>query len=288
MDARELAAAARQRTVGTPPVRSRRRATSRHPAASTPGRGRTGIETMSAASALFLQRTAGNAATSAWALGRTPVVQRQPEIRVTTGVTSELRQELGRLQRERATAPAHERGDYDKWIDKLRIYIAERGDSELAECPVSLTFDGSRLVMSGAVNTGRVSRPSLAFAAVSGKPDEHGRFDYSPERQRQRNIGPIPEGSYWLDPRQMQSLWLKGLLSGSFGRAWGSHRITIHPFDATATFGRGGFFIHGGADAGSAGCIDLTGRMETFAVVLARSVRGPCQVGLTVRYEASP
>ena len=82
-----------------------------------------------------------------------------------------------------------------------------------------------------------------------------------------------------MDP----SPWYYGATDFLFGMesAGGSHRITIHPYDDTATYGRGGFFIHGGAEAGSAGCIDLTSRMSD----LAELIRGyPEPVQLTVQY----
>ena len=67
----------------------------------------------------------------------------------------------------------------------------------------------------------------------------------------------------------MKDLSLHGLISGDYAAAWGSHRITIHPFDSTHTFGRGGFFIHGGTMPGSAGCIDLTSGMPRFAALIS-------------------
>jgi hypothetical protein len=69
--------------------------------------------------------------------------------------------------------------------------------------------------------------------------------------------------------------------------AWGSHRITIHPFDTTHTFGRGGFFIHGGTTPGSAGCIDLTAGISSFARALG-ALPPRTKVKLTVRYPANP
>jgi len=228
---------------------------------------------------LELQRQVGNQATA-----QLLALQREPEIRSNLGSTADMQAELRRLQQERAQAPEGERDRYDESIQHLRIYIAERGSSDLADCNVALDFDGTRLRMHGAVHTGRVDTPSLSFAAVSGRPDKDGKFDYSGARQRQRSMGPIPEGSYWLDPDQMQDLWYRNLFSEDTG--WGTHRITIHPFDSTVTFGRGGFFIHGGATPGSAGCIDLTHRMESFAVTLGRSVPGRCKVKLTVSYPA--
>jgi hypothetical protein len=68
------------------------------------------------------------------------------------------------------------------------------------------------------------------------------------------------------------------------GSSWGTHRITIHPDAGAATFGRGGFFIHGGSTPGSAGCIDLTSNAAAFAEALARNVSSGSRVRLTVSY----
>lgn len=38
---------------------------------------------------------------------------------------------------------------------------------------------------------------------------------------------------------------------------WGDYRVPLHPNDGANTFGRDGFFMHGGDDPGSAGCIDV-------------------------------
>ncbi|WP_162629258.1 DUF2778 domain-containing protein [Moritella yayanosii] len=40
---------------------------------------------------------------------------------------------------------------------------------------------------------------------------------------------------------------------------WGDWRIRLYPEKNTKTFGRDGFFIHGGDINGSAGCIDIGG-----------------------------
>lgn len=68
--------------------------------------------------------------------------------------------------------------------------------------------------------------------------------------------------------------------------AWGNHRLTIHVWPGTETYGRGGFFIHGGTHAGSAGCIYLHAVMEKFVTDLgAASKNGSdCYIPLTVQY----
>ena len=69
--------------------------------------------------------------------------------------------------------------------------------------------------------------------------------------------GPIPEGDYTLDPKEISEAsgfrgWLRNLLGD-----WGTYRAPLHPIDSTQTYGRSGFFIHGGSTPGSAGCIDV-------------------------------
>lgn len=200
-------------------------------------------------------------------------------IRVSTGTTEELRAERDRLRgiqaADAATLTSEEAGEAARSIERLDLLIAERGNSTLADAGVELIFDGHELRMLGAGAT--------ALAAVSGRPASDGRFDYSPERQRLERTGPIPEGEYWIDPRQLKDLSLHGLISGDYAAAWGSHRITIHPFDSTHTFGRGGFFIHGGTMPGSAGCIDLTSGMPRFAALISAVPPGQ-KVKLRVAY----
>jgi hypothetical protein len=68
--------------------------------------------------------------------------------------------------------------------------------------------------------------------------------------------------------------------------AWGDFWITIHPYPHSQTYGRGGFFIHGGSTPGSAGCIDLTKNMNKFVAALKWELgkQSECYIPLTVRY----
>ena len=161
--------------------------------------------------------------------------------------------------------------DYDK-------YSKERYDPSLAHChALTLAFDGQRLTLASA---GRAFR---SYAAVSGRPDTQGNFAYGNARQHQTFQGPIPEGTYWVRPDE---LWENAWYKPAPRAAWGDFRLSIHPFSTTHTFGRGGFFIHGGSVPGSAGCIDLMGQMSHFAAEL-RSLLGQqtaCQIHLTVKY----
>ncbi|GKT22136.1 tlde1 domain-containing protein [Acidovorax sp. SUPP3334] len=160
-------------------------------------------------------------------------------------------------------------------------YALERSRPHAPGClqsKIALQFDGKVLRATG-------TQSVLALPAVSGKP-KNGHFDYSAEWQKARNAGPIPEGDYWIQPSEMwANNWLKNLYR-SPRVAWGNFRLTIHPYPGTETHGRGGFFIHGGANPGSAGCIDLTVHIDRFVEKLKSELGGlpECYIPLTVRY----
>ena len=156
-------------------------------------------------------------------------------------------------------------------------YAAERGTPSVPTCNrgrVLLRFDGRFLSMIGP--------QARSYAAVSGRPLDNGGFDYSVSRQHESRAGPIPPGRYWVQPSQM---WTNHWYNIAPRAAWGNHRITIHVYPGTETFGRGGFFIHGGTHAGSAGCINLHAQMEKFVADLKAAAGDPdCYVPLTVDY----
>ncbi|TVT47311.1 MAG: DUF2778 domain-containing protein [Denitromonas halophila] len=165
-------------------------------------------------------------------------------------------------------------------------YTEERRPPTIPGCArstINLNFDGKHLRATG-------TRQAFTFPAASGKPDASGRFDYSATRQQIPYKGPIPAGKYWIQPSQMwENNWLKSLIRTPRS-AWGNYRVTIHPFPGTETYGRGGFFIHGGSTLGSAGCIDLTLNMDRFVASLKRELDGlpECYIQLTVRYPTAP
>ncbi len=122
-----------------------------------------------------------------------------------------------------------------------------------------LLFDGNYLYILDANGNTLHSYP-----ACSGRPLEDGCFDYSVDRQKQEDIGPIPEGEYFING--VQSISTRDRYLGEIGLggwpggvdSWGEQRAWIYPLKETVTYGRGGFSIHGGEEPGSAGCIDLT------------------------------
>ena len=157
-------------------------------------------------------------------------------------------------------------------------YADDRYKSNLLNCrKLTLVFDGKTLTMHGDRKKGMRRYP-----AASGKPIKN-TFDYSLERQKKRNLGPIPAGTYWIRPDE---LWENAWYKRGSTISWGNFRIIIHPFPGTRTWGRGGFFIHGGTYPGSAGCIDLTRYMQSFVADLTEEIDGDdeCQIHLEVKY----
>jgi hypothetical protein len=79
-----------------------------------------------------------------------------------------------------------------------------------------------------------------------------------------RNQGPLPPGSYNLDPLQISE---GGFFRNLFGD-WGTYRAPLTPNPGTNTYGRDGFFVHGGKKPGSRGCLDLgSGDVDFFSKI---------------------
>jgi len=92
-----------------------------------------------------------------------------------------------------------------------------------------------------------------------------------------KNKGSLPEGMYVIRPDELQRFedkdpwhrwtyenlgidwqWPGGL------KSWGSRRYWLQPGPANNMLGRSNLSIHGGKELGSAGCIDLAGKMNDF------------------------
>lgn len=131
---------------------------------------------------------------------------------------------------------------------------------------IRLEFDGVTLQ---AVNTNTGSVVD-SWAAISGRPGSQSEsFSNIPD------TGPIPSGSWSITTSSIinmddLSLWRQvasetGLVSPRGGvSSWGNTFVRIEAADGTETYGRSGFYLHGGAHAGSAGCIDLVGGNDAF------------------------
>lgn len=89
-----------------------------------------------------------------------------------------------------------------------------------------------------------------------------------------KNYGPIPEGNYMLNYDNFEMYDKNKAKEGgrydwmNKPQSWGNQRIAITPNEDTYTFGRGGFYVHGGNTLGSAGCIDLGFQMPYFGAIL--------------------
>ncbi|MBF0135746.1 MAG: DUF2778 domain-containing protein [Magnetococcales bacterium] len=125
-----------------------------------------------------------------------------------------------------------------------------------------------------------------SWAGVSGK-DEFQDAKY----QDMAAMGPIPEGKWDVKQKNHQKFndltmseqatsWIGGglralkvdkILKKNIGKwpggtvSWGDHRVWLKPAPGVETYNRSGFTIHGGWTPGSAGCIDLTDKMDDFA-----------------------
>ena len=144
-----------------------------------------------------------------------------------------------------------------------------------------MRFDGSQLALFGGPT------PAM-FSAVSGlranNPHNVDHRDHTgPASQSTPGVGPIPEGSYFVNPGEVQRT---GFNTG----IWGPVRVPIHESVTTELARRwhtsrtGGFFVHEdvGHD-GTAGCVGLQRRQDTVAV-FARLTASTEQIPLTVRY----
>lgn len=157
---------------------------------------------------------------------------------------------------------------------------------------IGLEFDGEKLTTTVKEN-GNVSKYS--YDAVAGA-KENGKFNYSKERQKVPEKGPIPEkdSTYWINPQEIQYISNRAKRLGSFGfgnfpggtDSWGNSRVWINPQNPDGDeIKRGKFSIHGGEAPGSRGCIDLTNNNDEFMHRL-KSLRGTMDsIPLKVNYD---
>jgi hypothetical protein len=77
-----------------------------------------------------------------------------------------------------------------------------------------------------------------------------------------RNQGPLPVGQYTIDASALRRQgFLKAFINAfrpSVGD-YGSFYVPLVPYPGTDALTRDGFYLHGGAFPGSAGCIDAGG-----------------------------
>ncbi|ABR60663.1 L,D-transpeptidase family protein [Sinorhizobium medicae] len=134
---------------------------------------------------------------------------------------------------------------------------------------IMLHFDGERM---NATENGRYSG---GWKAVSGeKNSQSPNQKHAPYQQHVKGEGPIPEGVFSVEelqypPEGGMERWLGHAGRGTWPgleESWGNSRAWLTPKSGSPFLQtRSGFSIHGGAEAGSAGCIDLTDQMDDFA-----------------------
>jgi uncharacterized protein RhaS with RHS repeats len=71
--------------------------------------------------------------------------------------------------------------------------------------------------------------------------------------------GPIPTGNYYIYTKDLTNPGFTGDIVRNLRGDWGDWRVPIIPTKGVNTYGRDGFFLHGGRMKGSAGCIDFGG-----------------------------
>ncbi|MFT7098697.1 MAG: hypothetical protein ACJAS6_000562, partial [Rickettsiales bacterium] len=117
----------------------------------------------------------------------------------------------------------------------------------------------------------------LSYTDLNGSlvriPAISGRDGYqNPQHQGLADQGTLPSGTYYVNQGAYQQIDFYGETVGVVGigtwpgstKSWGTERVWLEPAPGTETYGRTGFTIHGGKDAGSDGCIDMVGNSSTF------------------------
>jgi|GEM_PF-3768720 len=77
------------------------------------------------------------------------------------------------------------------------------------------------------------------------------------EYQDIKDVGPLPEGRYRLNPDELDNPGKKKDSVRNIFGDWGSWRVRLH--EEEETLGRSNFFLHGGESSGSKGCIKFAG-----------------------------
>ncbi len=179
--------------------------------------------------------------------------------------------------------------------------------------PIELNFDGDKLNGPDGCSCGAASgTPDVKLKDVKGTSAGEGgvslsgteerTFDYSKERQKMRDQGPIPEGGYWISSCHEDSADGKNNPKGEGSSRhkwwsprqshWGDYSWPITALPGTNTNDttgkpRSNFFVHGGVSFGSAGCIDIAGsdgNFHNFMDGVRASNSGCCYIKINVKY----
>ena len=154
-------------------------------------------------------------------------------------------------------------------LDKNKIFIARSGKPLSISNQDSISQANLNNTQSHTLSITQHNRDSLIL-----NPDNTQEyFDYSKQRQKDKDKGAIPEGIYYIDItqskddkqsgiREYNNAWYSFSRSKEGEKQWGKYNIPIYTDkDCTNTTEsstkRQGFYIHGGESYGDNGGIDL-------------------------------
>ena len=177
---------------------------------------------------------------------------------------------------------------WDGWNLKSKSQCVRNG------VPIFLVFDGQALSGSGfyvvaasgrpisSIKTVWTSKEKFPWGSIYGGIITEYSFDYSVDKQKIKSVGPTPEGNYWIEVNEQRNYRTSKYSHIVLRKGWGDYSWSLHPEASTQTYGRSGFFIHGGENWGSAGCIDIKSgdrQLKTFLDGLC-----DCYVPVKVKY----
>ena len=153
-----------------------------------------------------------------------------------------------------------------------QIIDARRENPKLREQRLFLLFNGRYLMSSDgkllldAVSGQPVSeKTTVKWETIFGGNETVEReFDYSYSRQGMIDEGGIPVGLYHIEAKEERSAKTSPWSHIVKSSGWGNYAWTLHPDEATDVRKRTNFFIHGGLDFNTKGCIDLQEGIEKF------------------------
>ena len=173
-----------------------------------------------------------------------------------------------------------------------QIINARRENPKLREQRLFLLFNGRYLMSSdGKLLLDAVSGQAVSENATVNKVTFWGvvhrtierEFDYSYSRQGIKNEGGIPWGLYHIEAKEERSAKTSPWSHGVRTSPWGDYSWTLHPDEDTDVRKRTGFFIHGGAEFNTRGCIDLQRGDTKFQKYFAST--GLASIYVYVKYD---
>ena len=114
-------------------------------------------------------------------------------------------------------------------------------------------------------------KEKVSDSAVAGGPTPEGEYTLG-DMETQGNAGALR--TYYnkfqvlIGKRDSEALAYFGQQTPMSKFAWGNFRYSLTPSSDNEMFLRNDMYIHGGVEAGSGGCIDLTGEMDGFTTVI--------------------